>query len=132
MNIVLEKIAKQRALKNENEQLRDRVKVLKNRLAEQNRLEDLVGKSDAMKEVFDLIASVAPLDCTVSILGETGTGKEMVARAIHRLSPRSAQSMITVDCGALTDTLLESELFGHEKGAFTGAGESKTRSVRAR
>ncbi len=125
VNVVLEKIAKQRLLKDENEQLRDQVHRLSTRLAEQHRLENLVGKSEPMKEVFKLIASVAPLDCTVSIYGETGTGKEMVARAIHQLSPRSAQPMITVDCGALTDTLLESELFGHEKGAFTGAVKAK-------
>ncbi|MBI5568715.1 MAG: sigma-54-dependent Fis family transcriptional regulator [Desulfomonile tiedjei] len=121
VRLVLDKIEKQRSLRDENQQLRDRVNELKLKLAEQNSLQNLVGKSKPMQEVMDLIVSVAPLDCTVTIYGETGTGKEMVARAIHQLSPRSSENMVTVDCGTLTETLLESELFGYEKGAFTGA-----------
>ena len=82
---------------------------------------DLVWRSDAMKKVNDAIETVAPTDATVLITGESGTGKEVVARAIHSLSTRRFHPMVPVHCGALTETLLESELFGHEKGAFTGA-----------
>jgi DNA-binding NtrC family response regulator len=82
---------------------------------------ELVGKSPAMKKVQELIAMVASTEATVLLTGESGTGKEVVARAIHGASPRRYMPMVTIHCGALTETLLESELFGHEKGAFTGA-----------
>jgi formate hydrogenlyase transcriptional activator len=80
-----------------------------------------IGRSRAMREVFDQIRMVAPTDSTVLICGETGTGKELVARAVHRLSARRAQAFLKCNCAAIPAALLESELFGHERGAFTGA-----------
>jgi len=82
---------------------------------------NLIGQSPAMVEVYKLVARVAGLDTTVLIQGETGTGKELVARAIHHASPRADGPFVVVDCSALAETLFESELFGHERGAFTGA-----------
>jgi DNA-binding NtrC family response regulator len=89
-------------------------------------LENIIGESAAMKEVFEKVRQVAPARAaTVLILGESGTGKELIAKAIHQLSPRAKQPLVTVHCAALSPTLLESELFGHEKGAFTGAHERR-------
>jgi two-component system, NtrC family, response regulator AtoC len=89
-------------------------------------LENFIGESDAMRSVLDKVRQVAPARAaTVLILGESGTGKELVAKAIHQLSPRAKQPMVTVHCAALSPTLLESELFGHERGAFTGAHERR-------
>jgi two-component system, NtrC family, response regulator AtoC len=88
-------------------------------------LEHIIGQSAAMREVFEMVQQVAPTRATVLIEGESGTGKELIARALHQLSPRARMPMVTVHCAALSATLLESELFGHEKGAFTGAHERR-------
>src|SRR3954471_11165641 len=88
-------------------------------------LENVIGESPVMQEIFDIVRTVAPSRSTVLIQGESGTGKEVIARALHNLSPRAKGAMVTVHCAALPATLLESELFGHEKGAFTGAHERR-------
>lgn len=90
-----------------------------------NDFQEFVGRSAAMQDVFRIIRKVAPTQATVLITGSNGTGKELVARAIHRMSPRSDRPMVALNCGAMTDSLLESELFGHVKGAFTGAVASR-------
>nr|WP_320049839.1 sigma 54-interacting transcriptional regulator [uncultured Desulfuromonas sp.] len=97
------------------------VEALRKQLSGQRQLGDLVSHSPVMHDIFQLITAVAASSSTVLIQGETGTGKELVARAIHSLSERADQPFVAVNCGALPDTLLESELFGHKKGAFTGA-----------
>ncbi|GAB4536704.1 MAG: hypothetical protein Tsb0020_51440 [Haliangiales bacterium] len=88
-------------------------------------LGEMVGRSAEMREIFGLVERIAPTDATVLIEGETGTGKDMIARTLHLLSPRRDAPFIVVDCGAVSGTLIESELFGHEKGAFTGAVSSR-------
>ena len=125
VRIVLDKIGEHISLREEARQLRDRVGELRSEVERQYRMDNLVGKSKEMQAVFDFIVKVAPLDATVVIFGETGTGKEMVAKAIHHNSPRRSGPMVPVDCGTLAETLLEAELFGYEKGAFTGAQGSK-------
>ena len=102
------------ALENENKELRQ---ILENR----GRPDQMIGNSNSMREVYRYIAQVAPSTTTVLIRGETGTGKELVARAIHQKSALREGPFIAVNCAALPESLLESELFGHEKGAFTGA-----------
>jgi transcriptional regulator with GAF, ATPase, and Fis domain len=110
----------------------DEVRVLRDQLAAENDLlrqelsashgfQEIVGESPALKRTLSRISQVAPTDSTVLLLGETGTGKELLARAIHERSPRSARTMVRVNCAGIPPSLVESELFGHEKGAFTGA-----------
>ncbi|MDW7679991.1 MAG: sigma-54 dependent transcriptional regulator [bacterium] len=98
---------------------------LKNRLRDKFSLENIIGQSESMQQMYQMVEKVATRDATVLIRGESGTGKELIAQAIHQLSPRSEKAFIGVNCAALTETLLESELFGHEKGAFTGAEKQK-------
>ena len=105
---------KQRRLASENIQLKEQIQEL-------YEIDQIIGESPAMSKVFDLIKTVAPTDTTVMIKGESGTGKELIARAIHSNSARRFFPIITVNCGGLTEGLTESEFFGHEKGAFTGA-----------
>jgi Nif-specific regulatory protein len=102
-------------LESENQRLQEDIQVEHN----------MVGESQRMRDVYQFIARVAPTSATVLILGESGTGKELAARAIHLNSPRKSKAFVAVNCAALTETLLESELFGHEKGAFTGAVAQK-------
>ena len=89
-------------------------------------LDGMIGHGPAMSDVYRLTRQVSATSATVLLMGETGTGKELVARALHELSPRSSGPFIRVNCGALSESLLESELFGHVKGAFTSANENRT------
>jgi two-component system, NtrC family, response regulator AtoC len=118
LEILLQRALRSRDVESENKSLREQ---LDSRFG----LESIVGSSPAMAEVFELIRQTAPSQATVLVQGESGTGKELVAHAIHRLSPRSKGPFVAVHCAALSPTLLESELFGHEKGAFTGASDRR-------
>jgi transcriptional regulator with GAF, ATPase, and Fis domain len=101
--------------------LRAQVGALRRDMAHRDRFQEIVGSSRAMLEVFQLMESAAATPITVLIEGETGTGKELVARGIHRASPRAEEPFLAVNCAAVSETLLESELFGHRRGSFTGA-----------
>lgn len=111
---LIHKALKDRELVNENRKLKERIEDL-------IKPDNLIGESPEMRKIYELINTVAGADTTVLIYGESGTGKELVAKAIHINSPRKYFPLITVNCGALPESLLESELFGHERGAFTGA-----------
>src|SRR5690606_14510626 len=110
----LARIGRYRALNDENLRLREE-------LRNASGLPGVIGRSRAMQDVVKVVRTVAPTEASVLIVGESGTGKERVARAIHQLSPRADKPFVAVSCGALPDTLLETELFGHERGAFTDA-----------
>ena len=101
--------------------LEDQPLDLRSEIGSEHRFEDIVGKSTALRKVLDQVAIVAPTGSTVLLHGETGTGKELLARAIHNLSPRRERTFVRLNCAAIPSGLVESELFGHEKGAFTGA-----------
>jgi formate hydrogenlyase transcriptional activator len=129
---LLNQVAGQLAITTENQRAAAEIHALQERLTEErsylegeircyDSLTEIVGESSALKQALEQVATVAATDATVLILGETGTGKELIARAIHRMSRRQDQSFIKVNCAAIPTGLLESELFGHEKGAFTGA-----------
>ncbi len=115
---IVERCGERHELLRENETLRSRS-------SETYRLEDIIGESPRMKELRQLIKTVAPTNATVLILGESGTGKELIAGAMHSLSQRSRKNYVRINCAAIPEMLLESELFGHEKGAFTGALKQK-------
>jgi DNA-binding NtrC family response regulator len=109
----------------ERRALRRRVAQLETQARERYRFDQIIGKSPAMRRVFQIVERVAPANATVLISGRTGTGKELVARAIHFNSPRAGKPLVDINCGALPEHLVEAELFGHQKGAFTGATETK-------
>jgi len=118
INLVMEKIFQQKALKAEYQ-------YLKNQFGEMTRFDNIIGESPAMTRVFDMIPEVAESDATILLAGETGTGKELVAKAIHAKSSRANHPFIPINCGAIPESLLEDELFGHIKGAFTGADKNR-------
>ena len=118
IKLVVRRTLEARRLARENLQYRQELRA-------RDRFESLVGQSHQMVEIYTRVARVARLDTTVLIQGETGTGKELVARAIHDASPRADRPFVVVDCAALPETLFESELFGHERGAFTGASTAR-------
>lgn len=116
--LVVEKALERHALSCENKQLKDRLET-------RTRFEQMIGESEPMQRVYGLVEMVADSDVTVLLTGESGTGKELVARAIHHKSQRANGPFVTLNCGALPENLFESELFGYEKGAFTGATTNK-------
>ncbi len=118
LSLVMEKMSQQRRLESD-------YNYLKGHFEKIARFDDIIGESQALKDIFALIPEVARSDSSVLLTGETGTGKELIAKAIHAKSSRSHRPFIAINCGAIPDTLLESELFGHQKGAFTGAVQSR-------
>ena len=118
VEMLLKRALRGRTLETENRQLVTQAK-------QTHKIDKLIGKSPVMSHVFDLIRQVAPTRATILIEGESGTGKEIVANTLHHLSGRPAAKLVTVNCAALSPQLLESELFGHEKGAFTGAAQKR-------
>lgn len=118
LNLVLEKISSRR-------KLTERYQYVKGVLEQMTRFDNIIGQSTAMKEVFSVISEVAQSEASVLITGETGTGKELVAKAMHAKSHRVNGPFIAINCGALPENLLETELYGHEKGAFTGADRAR-------
>ncbi|NIR28647.1 MAG: sigma-54-dependent Fis family transcriptional regulator, partial [Gammaproteobacteria bacterium] len=105
--------------------LKDENRLLRRRLEQGPDRYGMIGETTVMRRLFDTIEKVSEVSCNVIVMGESGTGKELVARALHEHSPRRSAPFVVIDCGALTETLLESELFGHERGAFTGAAQRK-------
>ena len=118
LSLVMEKITQQIKLESEYHYLKGRMEKI-------TRFDNIIGQSPAMEEIFELIPEVAQSDASILLIGETGTGKELVAKAIHAKSKQNYLPFIAINCGAVPDSLLESELFGHQKGAFTGATYSR-------
>jgi len=118
LRVVLDKATQNAALVREVEELRSEV-------GKRYQIDNIVGRSAPMQDVFKTVLTVAPLKTTVLITGDSGTGKELVAKAIHFNSPRARRSLVTLNCAAIPETLLESELFGHERGSFTDAHQKK-------
>src|SRR5690349_21780929 len=109
----------------ELEETRRENELLRRQLQDRGAFGELVGRSDSIRSVYTLIEQVAPSSASVLITGESGTGKELVARTIHQMSPRRDKPFVAINCSAIPETLMESELFGHEKGAFTGAASRR-------
>jgi DNA-binding NtrC family response regulator len=118
LTVVVDRALRQRRLALENRHLREQLQTTLG-------LENLIGRSPAMAQVFELVKKAARSEANILVLGESGTGKELIARAVHANSARATQAFVPVDCASLPENLLESELFGHEKGAFTGAVKTK-------
>jgi DNA-binding NtrC family response regulator len=118
LRVSVERALRQRSLQVENRNLREQLQTT-------FRFESLLGRSPAMAKVFELVRKAARSDANILVQGESGTGKELIARAVHANSPRATKPFVPVDCASLPEHLLESELFGHEKGAFTGAIRTK-------
>jgi two-component system response regulator PilR (NtrC family) len=125
LKLIVEKALERLALKKENESLKSENEALIKNQRERGRLDQIIGRSARMQAVYQMIETVASVQSTVLITGESGTGKELVARAIHNLSPRAEKPFVSINCGAFTETLLESELFGYVKGSFTGANANR-------
>ncbi|MHC4984202.1 MAG: sigma 54-interacting transcriptional regulator [Planctomycetota bacterium] len=120
-SMIAQAVRLRRSSQEEQRRLREEMEQLREELRGRANPENIVGKSGAMQAVYDMIARVAGSDATVLICGESGVGKELVAHAVHHSSPRAGKPFVRVNCAALPETIIESELFGHEKGAFTGA-----------
>ena len=120
-SMIAQAVRLRRSAQEEQKRLEEEVKQLREELKGRFRPDNIVGSSGAMEAVFDMIGQVAPSDATVLVRGESGTGKELVAHAVHYNSPRAERPFVKVNCAALPETMIESELFGHERGAFTGA-----------
>lgn len=118
-------VLQNRAVREENQRLGEENLYLRKQVAQHYNFGEIIGLSKAMQVIFEQIQKIAPTDSSVLISGESGTGKELVAHAVHKLSPRRDKPFIKINCGALAESLLESELFGHEKGAFTNAFRQK-------
>jgi len=118
LTVVVEKALEVRNLRNENRELREA-------LGQRYQFENIIGRSAPMQEIFSTVTRVAPTRATVLLCGESGVGKDMIARAIHQHSPRKDRPFVKINCTAIPENLMESELFGYEKGAFTGANTSK-------
>ncbi len=118
-------LATQRRFAKEKENLNELKSYYKDQVLDEYRFENIIGKSSKMQQIFSMLDTVAPTDATILVRGETGTGKELIATAVHNLSNRKNGPLIKLNCAAISETLLESELFGHEKGAFTDAKETR-------